>query len=81
MVISFIMIICISDVAENFKCDNLTATKITSLLLKSSNVSLFERTAEFSFAGVRYSLYKLPHEWMMVRSTITMGETIDDLLK
>lgn len=75
------MIICISDVAENFKCDNLTATKITNLLLRASNVSLSERMAEFSFAGIRYSLYKTSHDWTMVRSTVTRSETIDGVLK
>lgn len=76
------MVILISDVADHFNCDYSTATKITNVLLKANNVSMVAKGfAEFSFSGVRYSLVKSKHDWIMVRGVTTRSENIDDLLK
>lgn len=75
------MVILISDVANHFNCSPGSAAKITNLLMKSSDVNMaVEGIVDFNFCGVRYSLIRSDHEWVMVRSTVTKSSNIDDVL-
>ena len=71
----------IGDVVNNFNCDYVTATKITNILLRATNVSMLVKDmAEFSFCGVQYCLIKSKDGWIMARGLTVRSENIDDVL-
>ena len=75
------MNITIEDVANHFRCDTHSAFKIAKLLSSSTDTSMIvPDIADFTFAGVRYSLLRTQDEWVLVRSTTVRSANLEDII-
>lgn len=76
------MVFSIQDVAEHFNCSPISASKISNILTKASDVSMVVKDiVDFNFCGVKYSLIRSNGEWILIRSTVTRSINLEGVLR
>ena len=76
------MIITIKDVEEHFDCSLASAAKITNILLKAVDVRMdIKKSADFNFAGTKYTLIRTKNDWCLIRYRLERSNNLDDLIR